>query len=254
MQKIQPIFVESIPSTNEALKALAREGAPEGTMMVARVQTHGYGRLARAFFSPPDTGLYMSLILRPGFAAKDAPLLTHAAALAVLQAIEEVAGRDAAIKWVNDIYVDGKKAAGILVESALGERGALAYAVLGIGVNLFAPACGFPPNIPATAIFPSSRVQEASALKDALLRAILSHFAAIYDTFPSRAFLEEYRRRSLLLGREVVVFDALTDREKSGIGTPAHAFGIDDDGALLVRYADGREATLSSGEVTLKIV
>ena len=143
MQQIKPIFVESIPSTNEAVKALAQKGAPEGVMMVARLQTHGYGRLSRSFFSPPDTGLYMSLLLRPDFAAENTSLLTHAAAVAVAEAIEEVAGCDAAIKWVNDIYVDEKKAAGILVESALGEGGKLAYAVLVLVV--VAMICKFMP-------------------------------------------------------------------------------------------------------------
>lgn len=253
MQPIQPIFVDSIPSTNEALKALARDGASEGIMMVARWQTHGYGRLSRAFFSPPDTGLYMSLLLRPTFAPADAPLLTHAAAVAVAEAVKEVAGVDAAVKWVNDIYVNEKKAAGILVESALANDGTLAYAVLGIGVNLFAPVGGFPPNISATAIFPSERQGEYLALRDTLIRAILPRFAAIYDKMPDRGFLMDYRRLSLLTDREVLVYDALTDREKSGIGTPARVIGINDDGALTVRFADGREVALSSGEVTLKV-
>lgn len=253
MQPIQPIFVESIPSTNEALKALARDDAPEGVMMVARLQTHGYGRLSRAFFSPPDTGLYMSLLLRPDLSPVYAPLLTHAAAVAVAEAITEVAGTDAAVKWVNDVYVDGKKAAGILVESALKADGALAYAVLGIGVNLFAPPCGFPPTFSATAVFPEERRGEYLSLRDTLIRAILSRFAAIYDKMPDKAFLERYRRLSLLTDREVLVYDAVTDRERSGKGTPARVTGIDDDGALLVRYGDGREAALSSGEVTLKV-
>ena len=253
MQSIQPIFVDSIPSTNEALKSLARDGAPEGIMMVARLQTHGYGRLSRAFFSPPDTGLYMSLLLRPRFAATHAPLLTHAAAVAVAEAIAEVAGAPAAIKWVNDIYVNEKKAAGILVESALDKDGTLTYAVLGIGINLFTPECGFPPNIPATAIFPAERRVEYPSLRDALIRAILSRFAAIYDAMPSKDFLTDYRRLSFLTGKDVWVYDAITDREKSGKGTPAHVTGIDDDGALTVRYEDGREVALSSGEVTLKV-
>ena len=253
MQPIKPIFVDSIPSTNETLKALARDGAPEGTMMVARLQTHGYGRLSRAFFSPPDTGLYMSLLLRPDFAAIHTPLLTHAAAVAVAEAVTEVAGVTASIKWVNDIYVNEKKAAGILVESALGKDGALAYAVLGIGVNLFPPECGFPPNIPATAIFPAEKRGEYLSLRDALIRAILSRFAAIYDSMPSKDFLADYRRLSFLTGKDVLVYDAITDREKSGKGTPAHVTGIDDEGALTVRFEDGREVALSSGEVTLKV-
>lgn len=252
MQQIQPIFVDQIPSTNEAVKALARDGAPEGIMMVARLQTHGYGRLARAFFSPPDTGLYMSLLLRPRFAPSAAPLLTHAAAVAVAEAIEEVSGEKSEIKWVNDIYVKGKKAAGILVESALDKDGSLSYAVLGIGVNLLPPTGGFPPMPTSpTAIFSEEKRAELSALKDRLIRSILLHFAPLYDAFPDTAFLNEYRRRSLLIGRDVRVYDALTDREKAKGGTPAHVLDVTDAGELLVLYGDGRKEALSSGEVTL---
>ncbi|MBE6656058.1 MAG: biotin--[acetyl-CoA-carboxylase] ligase [Ruminococcaceae bacterium] len=253
MQKIQPIFVDSIPSTNEAVKALARDGAPEGVLMIARAQTHGYGRLDRAFFSPPDTGLYMSLLLRPSFPTEKAHLLTHAAALAVMRAVREVSERDARIKWVNDVYVDGKKAAGILVESALAKDGTLSYAVLGIGVNLFTPTVGFPPHLShVTALFPSERGGEYTALRDALVRGILFHFSALYDAFPATDFLGEYKENMLLLGKEVLVYDALTDREKKGVGKAATAIDVTDDGALLVAYGDGRREALSAGEVTLK--
>ena len=253
MQEIKPIFVESIPSTNEAVKGLARDGAPEGVLMVARAQTRGYGRLDRAFFSPPDTGLYMSLLLRPSFSPDKAHLITHAAALAVFRAVREVSGRDAAIKWVNDIFVDGKKAAGILVESALSQDGSLSYAVLGIGVNLFAPPEGFPPYLShVTALFPQERRQEAPTLRDALVRAVIKHFAAIYDAFPATDFLDAYRENMLLLNKDILVFDALTDREKSGIGTPARAIDIDEDGALVVVYKDGNQKALTAGEVTLR--
>ena len=253
MQKIQPIFVKSIPSTNEALKALARDGAPEGLLMVADAQTRGYGRLDRAFFSPPDTGLYMSLLLRPSFSPHVAHLITHAAALAVMRAINEVAGVSAAIKWVNDIFVNGKKAAGILVESALGQNGTISYAVVGIGVNLFAPREGFPPYLShVTAILPPERQGEFSSLRDALVRAILKHFSLIYDAFPSTDFLAEYKANMLLLDKDILVYDALTDREKKGEGKKARALDVTNDGALLVEYEDGKREALSAGEVTLR--
>lgn len=254
MQPIRPITVDQIPSTNEAVKNLAREGAPEGVLMIARLQTHGYGRLARSFFSPPDTGLYMSLLLKPTFSPEKAPLLTHAAAVSLAGAIEAVAGCRTEIKWVNDIYVEGKKAAGILVESALDKNGGLAYAVLGIGVNLLPPAGGFPPMPTApTAIFPAAYRETLEKHKNDLIREILSRFTALYDAFPDTAFLEEYRRRSLLIGRDVSVYDALTDRERTGGGTPAHVLDVTEAGGLLVRYKDGRCEELSSGEVTLRI-
>ena len=253
MQKIKPLFVETIPSTNEAVKALARDGAPEGILMIASAHTRGYGRLDRAFFSPPDTGLYMSLLLRPAFSPEKAHLLTHAAALAVLGAVEEVSGASAAIKWVNDIFIDGKKAAGILVESALSQSGALSYAVVGIGVNLFAPRGGFPPYLShVTSIFAEERRAELSTLRDALVNSFLRRFADIYDAFPATDFLTEYKENMLLLGKDILVYDALTDREKAGVGTPARAVDVDEDGALVVEFADGSRKALSAGEVTLR--
>ena len=252
MNKIQPIFVDSIPSTNEAVKALARDGAPEGILMIANAQTRGYGRLDRAFFSPPDTGLYMSLLLRPTFSPEKAHLLTHATALAVLRAVKEVSGTGAAIKWVNDIFVDGKKAAGILVESALTQSGTLAYAVVGVGINLFTPKEGFPPYLShVTSVFQNERRAEFSSLRDALVNAFLTHFAALYNDFPSTDFLTEYKENMLLLNRGVLVYDALTDREKSGVGTPARAVDVNGDGALIVEFKDVRREALSAGEVTL---
>lgn len=242
----------SLPSTSAALKTLAREGAPEGTVLIAEQQTAGYGRFERAFFSPRGTGLYMSLLLRPAFSPVYAPWMTVAAAVAVAEAIEAVSGRRAEIKWVNDIYLDGGKAAGILTESALSADGALAYAVLGIGVDVFPPEEGFPETLSqARAVFPSEFGHDRAAVRDALAEAILARFASLYAALPETPFLESYRRRSLLTGKRVRVFDALTDAERAETGREALVTGIGEDASLLVRYGDGTEAALRAGEVTL---
>ena len=256
MEQIQPIFIESIDSTNRALKQLAREGAPEGTLLIADRQEGGYGRLSRPFFSPERTGLYMSLLLRPRLSAEDASLITHIAALAVAEAVRETAGRDARIKWVNDIYIDGKKASGILVESAFGADGALDSVVLGIGVNLLPPEGGFPAHIKdtATAVFENSPDADFFSLRKALYESILARLSPLYDALPDKAFLADYRRLSLLSGKEVLVFDALTDREKSGKGTPARALDIVPDGGLLVEYETGEREVLKGGEVSLRVL
>jgi BirA family biotin operon repressor/biotin-[acetyl-CoA-carboxylase] ligase len=104
-----------------------------------------------------------------------------------------------------------------------------------------------------TAIFSEEKRAELPVLKDRLIRSVLLHFAPLYDAFPDTAFLMEYRRRSLLIGRDVRVYDALTDREKAKGGTPAHVLDVTDTGELLVLYEDGRREALSSGEVTLGI-
>ena len=255
MLPISPIITEEVSSTNEVMKRLAADGAPEGTLLVADRQTGGYGRLSREFFSPLGTGLYMSLLLRPTFSPAVSPMLTLAAAVAVAEAIDITAGLSAEIKWVNDIYVNNKKVAGILVESALCCDGSMDYAILGVGINLFPPDEGFPPSFAhrATAIFSPRLKEEFPRLRETLYRQIVRRFSPLYDALPDTAFLAEYRRRSLLVGKEISVYSALTDREKAGIGIPARALDVLDNGKLLVEYADGRREALDGGEVTLRV-
>ena len=137
--------LQSTDSTNTRIRVLAEDGAPEGTVVVAAAQTAGRGRSGKSFLSPAGTGLYMSILLRPALTMGDSLLITTAAAVAVSRAIERVAGCEAKIKWVNDVYVDEKKVCGILTEGALDlENGGLRYAILGIGINICPPDGGFP--------------------------------------------------------------------------------------------------------------
>lgn len=254
MKKINILRTENIPSTNAALKSLAADGAPEGILLISDMQSGGYGRLSRAFFSPKGTGLYMSLLVRPSFPIAHATALTPLAAVACAQAAEEIAAVSVGIKWVNDILVADKKAAGILVEASPDkEYKRLSYAVIGVGVNLFPPDGGFPPGIEKTAaaLFPAQRRAEFSRLRDALALRFTEIFSAYYDELPHVSFLSAYRERSLLIGKRITVYDAVTDREKKGVGKNALVLGITDDFGLAVKYEDGREEILKTGEVTL---
>ena len=113
--EVQPV----VTSTNTLLRQQAEAGAPEGTVLAAVTQTAGKGRRDHSFFSPPDSGLYISFLLRPELAAQEALALTTCAAASVALAIEDCAGVDAQIKWVNDVFCRGKKVCGILTEAAL---------------------------------------------------------------------------------------------------------------------------------------
>ena len=137
------------PSTNALVREKANQGRPEGCVIIACEQTDGRGRYGRQFFSPVDSGVYLSLLLRPTtYSPQQATCLTAAAAAAMCQAIEAVTGQQPGIKWVNDIFLHGKKVCGILTEAAVGlETGTLNYMVLGAGVNLYPPAEGFPEEI-----------------------------------------------------------------------------------------------------------
>ena len=117
-QELKLQVYKTITSTNTVLKSLAAEGAPAGLVLIAEEQTAGRGRMGRSFYSPADSGLYLSLLLRPNVSAVEATRLTACAAVAVAETIEELSGRPAQIKWVNDIFVDGRKVCGILTEAS----------------------------------------------------------------------------------------------------------------------------------------
>lgn len=232
-------------STNKMIRREAAAGEAEGAVIVAGEQTGGRGRFGRTFYSPPGTGIYLSLLLRPSIEANKTILITTAAAVAVCEAIETASGKAARIKWVNDIHIDGGKVCGILTEGALGlESGVLEYAALGIGVNVYAPAGGFPDEIEGTAgaIFETPQ----SDMRNRLAAEILNRFMGYYSALERRGFTEEYRRRSLVIGRRVTVLS------HDG-ALPATALDVDDDCRLKVRYDDGREEYLCSGEISVKI-
>ena len=138
-------YHDSIDSTNNRAKELATQGCPAGTLVVANQQTAGRGRQGRPFYSPSGSGVYFSLVLRPGFALTDITAVTSYAAVCTAQSIEEVFGTPVQIKWVNDLFAQGRKCCGILTEaSILPESGGIDYIVVGIGVNVSTPQGGFP--------------------------------------------------------------------------------------------------------------
>ncbi|MCM1334935.1 MAG: biotin--[acetyl-CoA-carboxylase] ligase [Bacteroides sp.] len=233
--------VESTGSTNRDIKALAEEGVGEGRVVIAKEQTAGKGRLGRSFSSPKDTGLYMSILLRPRFPAEEALFITTTAAVAVSEAIDALTGAESKIKWVNDVYLNGRKVCGILTEAAVDfEGGGLNYAVCGIGVNLSAEK--LPKELENIA---GGILNEDRELRGALAAEILTRFFFYYDRLPSLDFLSEYRRRSLLIGREIGFI-------RNGTEYGGTAVDIDERARLVVRLPSGELIALSSGEATLK--
>ena len=236
----------TVPSTNALVREKANQGRPEGCVIVACEQTDGRGRYGRQFFSPADTGVYLSLLLRPtAYSPQQATCLTAAAAAAMCQAIEAVTGQQPGIKWVNDIFLRGKKVCGILTEAAVGlETGALDYMVLGAGANLYPPAEGFPEEIQSIA----GSVLEHSCpeAKNRLVGEFLNRFWDFYAHPECRTYLEDYRARSLAIGRRVTVLS-------NGQAVSAYAYGIDDDFRLLVRYDSGKTEALSYGEIRIQL-
>lgn len=233
---------DCVASTNQLAKEYGENGAEEGLVVLADSQTAGRGRLGRSFCSPAGTGLYMSLLLRPSLSAEKALSITTAAAVAVCRAIERVSPRKAQIKWVNDIYCDGKKVCGILTEAAF-EHSGMRYAVLGIGINVTDPKDGFPRDIADIA---ASVFGKQDGDRHLLAAAVLDAFFEEYEHLNEERFVREYRERSCLIGKAVTVKAAAGDRD-------ATVLDVDEACRLLVRYEDGREEALSSGDVSIRL-
>ena len=209
-------------STNERARELAAAGAPHGTLVTADGQEAGRGRQGRVWTAPPGSAVLMSLVLR-----ELDELLPLTAAVAVCEALPVEAG----VKWPNDVWVDGRKVAGILVEGRPQEG----WAVLGIGLNVTTDA--FPAELADTAT--SLRLAGADTTPEAVLSDLLASLSRWLDA-PRDSVLAAWRSRDALKGERV--------RWSGGEGI---AGGIDDSGALVVETGDGR-VTLDAGEVHLQ--
>lgn len=236
---------EETDSTNTRAKALAEEGAPEGTMIVAERQNAGKGRRGRSWSSPPGSGIFMSLVLRPDIAPSQASMVTLAAAAAVARGIRRATGVQAMIKWPNDLVLSGKKLCGILTEMTT-EMESIQYAVVGIGINVNTEE--FPQELSGTA---TSLFQETGTRwkRGLLIGAVAKAFEDCYREFLASKDLsllkEEYERNLVNLNRPVTVLD------------PAGSYsgtcrGITKDGQLLVEREDGQIRQVLSGEVSVR--
>lgn len=239
-----PRVYRSVDSTNTLAKAEAERGVGEGLLILADSQTAGRGRIGKSFYSPDGTGLYMSLLLRPSLAAKDALRITACAAVSTAEAIEEVTGVCASIKWVNDLFFNNKKVCGILTEGSFNlESGGLDYAVLGIGINVFESEGGFGElSSIAGALLP--RGELSADLKCRLAAAVCDRFFDRYESIQSDELVRAYRNRLFILGRGVWVL-------KNGERLKATAIDVDSEFRLCVKYEDGTSEYLSSGEISI---
>lgn len=242
--KIQ--WYDTITSTNDVLKQLAQEGAPEGTVLIAGHQTGGRGRRGRSFLSPAGVGIYLSALIRPNCRPEQLMHLTCAVAEAMCSAVEQSAGFRPAIKWTNDLVYQKRKLSGILTELGFGPGGTVAYAVIGIGINCCQTLSDFPPEIRDIAGSLAmvigaeiDRARVAAAMTDALEemnRHLLTDRALILDA---------YRKDCMTIGQQISVVRGEDVRR----GT---ALDVDESGALIVRYDSGETAAVNSGEVSVR--
>ena len=235
----------SVDSTNNYLKALAAQGAPDGTSAIADRQTAGRGRRGRSFFSPEGQGLYLSVLLRPQARPDQLMHLTAMSAVAASRAVASVCGRRPGIKWTNDLVFGTRKLAGILTElSVVAETMETDYVVVGIGVNCAQSA--FPEELREIAT--SIRMECGTPVdRCALAAALLREFSRMEDALMTQrdAWLREFAENCVTIGRDVRILRAGTERA-------AHADGIGPEAELLVTYPDGTKDAVTSGEVSVR--
>lgn len=240
-----PLYTyRSASSTNDLAKAGAEAGAEEGSVFIADSQTSGRGRTGKSFYSPDGTGIYMTIVLRPKMAATEALKITTCAAVAVADAIFEVTGKRLGIKWVNDLFCDNKKVCGILTEASFNmETGGLNYALLGIGIDVFAPKDGFGElSDIAGALYPYS--DNTAELRCRIAGAVCNKFFEYYNDMEAGELFEKYRSRLFILGKKITV---IKGAEKHA----ATVLGLEKDYKLIVRYQNGEVESLSSGEISI---
>ena len=242
-----PITVDKITqSTNQNAKLCAATGGGHGALFVANQQTAGRGRRGRSFLSMDGNGIYMSLILKPKVAAEDVVLVTTAASVAVYRAIKKITGITTAIKWVNDLYYRNKKVCGILTEAVTDcESGIIDCIILGIGINFTLSSENIPEDLKniVGALYDQNT---GGITRNQLIAEIVNQVLAVCDELPERSFLVDYRENSMVLGKEVNVIGT---KEQS----KAIALAIENNGGLRVRYIDGREEILCSGEISIRL-
>lgn len=239
LNKELPIHVyEEVDSTNQVVKKMAIEHAPHHTLVVANSQTQGRGRFGRSFYSPKNSGIYMSLLLRQTASLQDTSKITIQAAVAVYEAIRECYGIETQIKWVNDIYYQGHKLCGILCEAISDfESGQVEAIIMGIGLNV------------TTQDFPEKLSEIATALplkranRNALIAAILQQFFLL-EQQPFSMVLDSYRQASLLMNKTITY--PWKQEMCEGIVT-----AINDEGNLVVE-SKGEKRILQSGEVSIR--
>lgn len=229
---------DEIDSTNTEAKRMALDGFSGEALLVAHSQTAGRGRMGRSFYSPEQTGAYFSILHTLSTPLCDAVAITSATSVAVMRAIRTLAGIQTDIKWVNDLYYNGKKVCGILTEAmSVGES---THVIVGVGINL--DTADFPEELQAIA---GSLNAQIDATK--LIAEIYRQISFYLKDSSNREWLEDYRKHSMVLGRRVSWGDA----EALQIGV---AEAIDEDGALIIRDEKNDLVRLHTGEISIRPV
>lgn len=242
------LCLDIIDSTNTKLRELAFDNAPSGYVVIANQQTNGRGRRGRSFISPKDTGIYMSILLRPDCLPHECPTITAWTAVSVSNAIEKVTGVSPSVKWVNDLLLNNKKICGILSElSVESEGGHVQHIIVGIGINVNEGPEDFPDEIKniGTSIYAETGKKTSRAQ---LAATVINELDTMMENWPHARdwYLEQYRKLNITTGKDIQVISGNSGRN-------AKALEINEDFSLKVMYEDNTIADLSSGEVSTRL-
>ncbi|MBO6108948.1 MAG: biotin--[acetyl-CoA-carboxylase] ligase [Eubacterium sp.] len=274
------IFFSETDSTNEEIKRRCRDYYRRAIdinngacplVIVSDSQTGGKGRRGRSFFSPPGSGIYLSMLFIPELLKAsdsemiskgsdvgtgrdvDSVLITTQAAVAVASAISEVCCRETSIKWVNDVYLNDKKICGILTE-AISEPGSahIDMIVVGIGINVYRPV-SMPDELEGIMGHIYDAAADGQDIRGKLCAAVIDKLVRYYEALPDTAFLAEYKKRSNVIGQDIMFGTPGSIAGEVGDDwSYGRAVDIDDTGGLVVRLPDGSTQILHTGEITLR--
>lgn len=241
------LWFDTIGSTNTEAKAMAQNGAPHGTVLIAGQQTGGRGRMGRSFCSPAGMGIYLSVILRPRCKAEELMHLTCATAVAMCDAVEDAFGFRPGVKWINDLIAKGKKLGGILTELAIDPRTGLAeYAIIGVGINCLQSREDFPSELQDIAISAkdvAGGTPKPCLLACAMIRQLEIMSRQLFTQKPE--MMNRYKADCITLGQDIYLLQGDSK-------TACHALDLDENGGLIVCFPDGSRQTVSSGEVSIR--
>lgn len=242
------LWAKSLPSTNDYLKERHTQ-LPHGSIAAADQQTAGKGRRGRSFYSPQNTGIYISALYRPEINPDLSAMLTTAGCVVTARAIDKATGIFPGIKWVNDLYIDGRKICGILAEAEFNNVNPAAnYLIIGIGINLYPPEGGFPDDIADRAgaiVNDNPNHPKEPSLRPKLIGAMIDGLTELGNTHDFSDIMTDYRAHSTIMNKAVHL---------SGPGTDMTGIvrGFTDEGHLILEQADGQRAVIRSGEITLR--
>lgn len=238
-ENVKTICLESVDSTNTFARSLINSGEKSLLLIAADRQTGGRGRNGKSFYSENSGSVYMTVVIHPDLPFEDTVGITTASAVAVSRAVESVTGKSTLIKWVNDLYYDGRKVCGILCE-AVAREGRVKSVIIGVGVNL--ADCNFPGELDGIA----GTLGCDDAFKEQLIAAVADELFSLNFGALDEKTLDEYRRKSLVIGKRI-------DYYFNGQKNTATAIGIDRYGGLIIKNDDGTDDVLRSGEISVRV-